>query len=242
MKYIASCSFGKDSLAAIIARMEHGEPVDRALYVRIMFDDDTSAELPEHEEFIYSKGIPFLEREYGIKTDIVQSEKTYCDCFYRQRVNGKRCGGIYGFPYLLGPWCNSWLKIEPLKDYKKQQGKHVDIVGIAADEPKRAIRATVKGKILPLVDYGITETMAFDICRRAGVLSQAYDNQRRRLGCWFCHNQRVAELRRLRKEYPQLWGKLMRLDADSPFKFRPDETLHDIDDRFAWEDRQLKFW
>ncbi len=54
MKYIASCSFGKDSLAAIITRMGHGEPVDGALYCRIMFDDETSAEFPEHEEWIHA--------------------------------------------------------------------------------------------------------------------------------------------------------------------------------------------
>ncbi|MCL1789894.1 MAG: DNA cytosine methyltransferase [Peptococcaceae bacterium] len=49
MKYIASCSFGKDSIAAIITRLEHGEPIDLALYCRIMFDDTISAELPAHE-------------------------------------------------------------------------------------------------------------------------------------------------------------------------------------------------
>lgn len=242
MKYIASCSFGKDSLAAIIARMEHGEPIDRALYARIMFDDETSAELPEHEEFIYNKGIPFLEREYGIKTDIVQSNRTYCDCFYRLYHSGKKTGEVWGFPTLFVPWCNSQLKVNPVEKYHKRCGEYISIVGIASDEPKRIVRARKKGQILPLVDYEITEAMAFDICCKAGVLSPAYDGQRRRLGCWFCHNQRKSELRRLHKEYPQLWGKLMRLDADSPFKFRPDATLHDIDDRFTWEDRQLRFW
>ncbi len=222
--------------------MEHEEPVDRAVYVRIMFDDETSAELPEHEDFVFDRGIPFLEREYGIKTDVVRSEKTYCDYFYRRFGKGKRRGEIYGYPYLRGPWCNSWLKVKPLEDYLKRQGDHISIVGIAADEPRRAARNTVQGKILPLVDYGITEAMAFDICRKVGVLSPAYDNQRRRLGCWFCHNQRVSELRRLRKGYPQLWDKLMHLDSDSPVKFKTDATLHDIDDHFAWEDRQIRFW
>jgi hypothetical protein len=35
MRYIASCSFGKDSLAAIICRMERGEPVEGAVYCRL---------------------------------------------------------------------------------------------------------------------------------------------------------------------------------------------------------------
>ena len=69
-KYIASCSFGKDSIAAIICRLERGEPVDGALYCRIMFDDEISAELPEHEEWIHSTAIPMLESRYGVATTI----------------------------------------------------------------------------------------------------------------------------------------------------------------------------
>ena len=32
MKYIASCSFGKDSLATVILAKEHGEPLDEIVY------------------------------------------------------------------------------------------------------------------------------------------------------------------------------------------------------------------
>ena len=30
--HIASCSFGKDSLATILLALEHGEPLDEAVY------------------------------------------------------------------------------------------------------------------------------------------------------------------------------------------------------------------
>ena len=33
-KYIASCSFGKDSLATILLAKAHGEPLDEAVYTR----------------------------------------------------------------------------------------------------------------------------------------------------------------------------------------------------------------
>ena len=39
-KFIASCSFGKDSLAAILLAKEHGEPLDEAVYCEVMFDKD----------------------------------------------------------------------------------------------------------------------------------------------------------------------------------------------------------
>ena len=38
-KFIASCSFGKDSLATILLAKEHGEPLDEAVYCEVMFDN-----------------------------------------------------------------------------------------------------------------------------------------------------------------------------------------------------------
>lgn len=65
MKVYASISGGKDSLAAIITHMERGGQCDGAIYCRIMFDDETSAEVPEHEEWLHSKCFPLLERVWG---------------------------------------------------------------------------------------------------------------------------------------------------------------------------------
>jgi len=235
MKNIASCSFGKDSLAAIICRAERGAPVDQAVYCRIMFDNETSAELPEHEDWIHNHAIPLLESRYGVKTAVVQSDRTYTDHFYSRFQKGGKTGRIYGFPFLMGPWCNDRLKVRPIKKWQKQAGEHTAIIGIAADEEKRIERNTAPNKVLPLVDYGVTEAEAFDICKKAGLLSPAYNGGRVRLGCWFCHNQRVGELRRLRVEHPSLWEKLMELDRDSPVTFKPDKTLGEFDRRFQCE-------
>ena len=32
LKHVVSCSFGKDSLATILLALEHGEPLDEAVY------------------------------------------------------------------------------------------------------------------------------------------------------------------------------------------------------------------
>lgn len=167
-KLVASCSFGKDSLAAIITAEEHGHHIDEAVYCRIMFDDKISAELPEHEDFIHTKAIPLLESRYGIHTTIVQAPITYCDVFYTKYQKGERAGQIYGFPILRGPWCNSRLKVRPIEKWQKTAGEYTAVVGIAADEETRAKRETVSGKLLPLVEYGITEAEAFKICSRGG--------------------------------------------------------------------------
>lgn len=185
MKVYASISGGKDSLAALITHMERGGQCDGAIYCRIMFDDETSAEVPEHEEWLHSKCFPLLEREYGIKTQIVQGKYTYTDCFYKQYEKGGKVGKIWGFPFLRGAWCNTRLKVRPIQAHIKTLGEFTEIVGIAADETKRIERKTVAGKILPLVECGITEAQAFDVCRSRGLLSPGYNGGRERLGCWF---------------------------------------------------------
>ena len=129
--------------------------------------------------------------------------------------------------------------MRPIESWQRQAGNYTAVVGIAADETKRINRETVAGKLLPLVKYGITEAEAFEICKREGCLSPAYNGGRTRLGCWFCHNQRISELRRLRNEHPELRSRLMELDAVSPRTFKPDHTLADLEKRFSLEGVQM---
>lgn len=147
-----------------------------------------------------------------------------------------------GFPYLRGPWCNTRLKVRPIRAHIKTLGEFTEIVGIAADETNRIERKTVAGKILPLVECGITEAQAFDVCRSRGLLSPGYNGGRARLGCWFCHNQRIGELKRLYYDYPELWDKLEKLDRDSPVTFKPGKTLADFGRRFSLEGMQEKLF
>ena len=97
MKYVACCSFGKDSLATVILAKRHNEPLDAVVYARVMYDKNRSAELPEHEDFIFNTAIPKL-KSWGIETIVVDSPKTFLDCFYRVRSRGENVGKIVGFP------------------------------------------------------------------------------------------------------------------------------------------------
>ena len=85
MRYIASCSFGKDSLGAILLAQKYGEPLDEAVYCEVMFDQNISGEVPEHRDFIYTKGIPALER-MGIKVTVLRGEKKIGRASCRERV------------------------------------------------------------------------------------------------------------------------------------------------------------
>lgn len=81
-RYIVGCSFGKDSLATVITAVEHGEPLDEAVYCEVMFDEHISGEVPEHRDFIYGVGIPTL-KSMGIKTTIIRGKRTYVSSFTR---------------------------------------------------------------------------------------------------------------------------------------------------------------
>lgn len=76
--YIASCSFGKDSVATILLAIEHNEPLDRVVFVEVMFDHERgiSGEDPTHIEWVHRVAIPKLEK-MGVKVDIVKSDADY---------------------------------------------------------------------------------------------------------------------------------------------------------------------
>ena len=68
VKYIASCSFGKDSMATVLLAVQHGEPLDEVVYCEVMFDKDVSGEVPEHRDFIWHAAIPAIKK-MGIQVD-----------------------------------------------------------------------------------------------------------------------------------------------------------------------------
>lgn len=177
MKYIASCSFGKDSLAMIIKIKELGLPLDEVFYVDIRFDNEQySGEMPLMREFI-PKAKKILKEKFNIDVVEVKSKITFKDQFYKIKQRGNHIGDNYGFPYTIGAWCNSRLKLEPIKDYlKKFKGEEViQYVGIAYDEPKRYERLNHDTHIALLYDLKITEKEAMEICKEHDLLSPIYE-------------------------------------------------------------------
>lgn len=87
-KYIASCSFGKDSIATILLALENNEPLDRVVFSEVMFDHENgiSGEIPEHIEWIYNIAIPRFE-SVGVNVDVVKSNKDY-KYFFKNAVGG----------------------------------------------------------------------------------------------------------------------------------------------------------
>lgn len=213
---------------------QHNMPLDRIVHVEIMATETIPADLPPMMEF-KAKADKIIKERYGIEVEHLHNKETYEQHFYR--VRGERAktnkGVMYGFPMVLGTWCNSDLKTPWLKKIAKPGT--VQYIGIACDEPNRFHNLTDR-KRSPLVEHGVVESEARQICERLGLLSPIYSHSTRG-GCWFCHNQGVQQLRLLRKQYPKYWALMLKWDTDSPVTFKADgHTVHDFDRRFQLED------
>lgn len=247
MKYIASCSFGKDSLAQIILAHEHNEPLDYVVYSEVMFDNKSniSGEVPEHRDFIYNVAIPKIEKEFGYKVVVVKSELDFLSEFNRQIVKGKHRGLLRAFPIGLKCCINRDCKIPPIHDfYKTLNDDYKQYVGIALDEPERLARLHQDGRKMSLLEkYGYTEAMAKDLCAKYGLLSPVY-NYTNRNGCWFCPNQRRSELLWLYQHHKDLFDKLVELQKTpnkASEKWNREFTITQINQQLDLLSRQLSF-
>jgi 3'-phosphoadenosine 5'-phosphosulfate sulfotransferase (PAPS reductase)/FAD synthetase len=236
--YIASCSFGKDSIATILLALEHNEPLDRVVFAEVMYDHSRgiSGEIPEHIEWIYSTAIPKLE-SMGIKIDVVRGKKDY-KWFFENEVKktGKYAGKKYGFP--IGGMCviNRDCKMRPINHYYGQFKDYdiVQYVGIAYDEPKRLARLSQKGKITKvslLQKYRMTEEKAKVKCEEYGLLSPIYETGTRG-GCWFCPNCKINSFVEFKQKHKNLWDDLLRLGKTPnlcSYGFKYGKTIEEVD-------------
>ena len=130
-----------------------------------------------------------------------------------------------------------WNKTNPIPRCNNKYLSDIEYIFFARDEEER-----IKQKdnvIYPLVDLGITEDMAKDICINNNLYSPLYNDDIHRDGCWFCNKASIKSLMDVYKNYPDYWKLLLELDRDSPYTFRANgETVHDLDKRFKKETAQ----
>lgn len=248
-RYVASCSFGKDSMATILVAVENGEPLDEVVYCEVMFDKGISGEVPEHKRFIYDTAIPFVEK-VGVPVRIIRAEKTFVDQFqHRIGGNGLWAGKIWAWPLCGRCYVQRDLKVRPMDTWKRQNwdsDEIVQYVGISSDEDARIARMdSYKYQTVSLLEkYGITQMGAMNLCRSRGLLSPIYEFAPRN-GCFFCPNAREPELRHLYDYHPDLWERLLDLQA-LPDKatelFTRTKRFCDIDEEFRIDDAQCSLF
>ena len=116
MRYIASISYGKDSLAQLEVIHLYGLPLTDIVTADIMATPEIPAYLPELVEF-RERLDREIEARYGIPVTHVRAEKTFIDLFYRQLTERSKYTGIWGWPPAFGHWCMKHLKQEPIQKY-----------------------------------------------------------------------------------------------------------------------------
>lgn len=90
-----------------------------------------------------------------------------------------------------------------------------NIFGIATDETKRIEKERNEHKLLPLVDWGMTEQDCLEYCYRKGFFweengVQLYDVLDR-VSCWCCANKNKKELENMRVFLPNYYLKYIDL-------------------------------
>ena len=232
--YIASFSGGKDSVAMVLRLIEENKPLDRVAYI------DIGLEFGEMNNMIKICERKFKELKPNLEFDYIKPDKTFEEYFYTVKKKGKFKGQIYGWPFTAGfnSWCNDRLKQRPFRRYERQFEDSIIYLGIAVDEPKR-LKKLESNRRAPLAEWGMTEADCLKYIKEKGFQNPMYWKFERQ-GCYLCPKQNNKSLKVLRRRYPDLWEKMLRMDKDSPIPFRADgTTLQELEDRFRYEESQM---
>lgn len=104
---------------------------------------------------------------------------------------------------MLRRWCTA-EKRNALNKWKRQFADATFYIGIAADED----RPIVDENEYPLIDYGITESSALQMCIDNGYDFRGLYAYFRRASCWCCPLGGKRRAKILWEHYPELWDKI----------------------------------
>ena len=238
-RYIVSFSGGKDSTAMLLLLLEKGYPIDE---IRAF---DGGWEFPQMYEH-WAK----VEEYTGMKINVVKYKWSFTYMLLEQKLYDKD-GNVYrigmGWPSMFRRWCTG-SKLETL--YKDKIKGDVWYIGLTFDERHRLnnntsssrSRGTVKQ--FPLVDWKITEEDSLNYCIKRGFDWGGLYDHFNRVSCFCCSMKSLDCWRKLRKYYPNLWKQMLVWDSmiSDNRGFRGTLTVHDLERRFANEDKQPKLF
>lgn len=227
MKYIASVSFGKDSLAMLLRLIEENKPLDEVVFY------DTGMEF----ECIYNlrNKVSALLEAHNIKYTELKPKETFLYTMFEKPV--KKRNGTTGKGY---SWCGGrcrWGTTEKLKAIEKHCKGNYEYVGIAYDEQNRLSKERKGNKLFPLAEWKMAEKDCLNYCYKKGYnwnedgieLYSILD----RVSCWCCCNKNLKELENYYKYLPKYWNKLKELQSktDRPMKYNK-YTIFDLENKF----------
>lgn len=247
MKFIASCSFGKDSLAMVLRILEENLPLDEVIF----FDTGMEFDSIYHNRDRMKR---LLAERKILFSELSSKNHFLFDMFVRpvkyRNPETKQYPIHYGYEWCGGRgirWGTSGKLSAIMNHYKEyyQNEEITEYIGIAADEPER-INDNYKKiiiKVYPLVDWRMTENDCLTYCYDHGwdwnengvELYSVLD----RVSCWCCQNKNLRELKNIYMYLPEYWQRLRGLQSriDIPMKGEG-KSVFQLEDRFKKEIEQ----
>lgn len=234
MKFIASCSCGKDSLAMVYKIIEEQLPLDEIVFY------DTGMEF----QAIYHnwEQLSNYAAQRGIKCVTLRPKCPFSYMMF-EHPHTSRKDGVTRYGY---SWCGGrcrWGTTEKLKtmDAYCERNNAICYVGIAADEDKRLTKERKPYKRFPLVDWDMSEADCLAYCRQRGLnwkeccspdkdidLYDILD----RVSCWCCANKNLHELYNIWRYLPEYWDRLRSIQTRTSRPFNGRQTIFQIQKRF----------
>lgn len=217
--------------------LERGETIHSVVFF------DTGWEFPEMHEHI-----DLVERKTGIEVVRLVHPQGFDYWLHEREIiarKGPMKGQMHrvgnGWPSPFRRWCTR-EKVDCIRKYQRTVEDAVPCIGYAADEMRRVKQGPQR---YPLIEYGITEADAIQYCREIGYTWGGLYDIFNRVSCWCCPLQSIKDLRKLRKHRPDLWAKLLEMDARQPSNshgFKDYWRAADFERRFSREDMQMEMW
>lgn len=234
IRYIASCSCGKDSVAMVLTLIEKQYPLDCVVFL------DTGKEFQAIYN-VWDKLTKILDKK-GVRYERIKPYNTFDYYFSEHEV--KTRDGSYKKGY---GWCGGrcrWMttmKTTLINNFYKANYAYDTIceyVGLASDELDRVkIKRDNTVKIYPLILWGMTENDCLVKALKYGIewkendgtnLYQVLD----RVSCYCCGNKNLKELKAIYEHLPEYWQKLKDMQDKTAIPFRDGESIYDLERRF----------
>ncbi len=151
-------------------------------------------------------------------------------------------------PHFGYSWCGGrcrWGTRDKLTVLERYARGAEEYIGIAADENRRIEKDRKGDKVMPLVEWGMTEADCLAYCYERGFTWEEdagagpvrlYDVLDR-VSCWCCCNKNLKELRNIKRFLPGYWKKLEDLQrrTDRPMK-GAGKSVFELGKRFEEEE------